>query len=105
MGRSLGLTTGWVLRAELEASGVRFVPGVHYQRIDDQGLHYELDGEPQAQAVDSIILCTGQDPLDALSAPLTAAGLRVHVIGGAREAAELDAFAAIAAGTELAAQL
>lgn len=105
MGRSLGLTTGWVLRAELEAGGVRFVPGVSYRRIDDLGLHYELDGEPQLLAVDSIIPCTGQDPLDELSAPLAAAGLRVHVIGGAREAAELDAFAAIAAGTELAAQL
>ncbi|MFZ5653208.1 MAG: FAD-dependent oxidoreductase [Pseudomonadota bacterium] len=101
MGRSLGLTTGWVLRAELEASGVRCIDGVRYLGIDDQGLHYARDGAEVTLAVDNIVLCTGQEPLDELSAALAGHGFRVHVIGGARQAAELDAFAAIAAGTEL----
>lgn len=101
MGRSLGLTTGWVLRAELEASGVRCIPGVEYLGIDDQGLHYARDGAQCTLAVDSIVLCTGQEPLDELSAALSGGGSRVHVIGGARQATELDAFAAIAAGAEL----
>ncbi len=105
MGRSLGLTTGWVLRAELEACGVNFVPGASYQRIDAAGLHYQVNGEDRLLAVDNIVLCTGQEPLDELSAALAASNAQVQVIGGAHAAVELDAYAAIAAGTELAERL
>jgi len=56
-------------------------------------------------AVDSVIICAGQESLDELSAALTALGVPAHAIGGARQAAELDAFAAIAAGSEVAATL
>ena len=59
----------------------------------------------QTLAVDSIVLCTGQEPLRELQAPLEAAGLAVHLIGGADVAAELDAKRAIAQGTKLAADL
>jgi 2,4-dienoyl-CoA reductase (NADPH2) len=102
MGRGLGLTSGWVLRAELEGSGVRCIPGVSYRKIDDTGLHYRIGDEDQVLAVDSVIVCTGQEPLDELSKALAAQGVPAHAIGGARQAAELDAFAAIAAGSEVA---
>jgi 2,4-dienoyl-CoA reductase (NADPH2) len=105
MGRGLGLTSGWVLRAELEGSGVRCIPGVSYRKIDDAGLHYRIGDEDQVLAVDSVVICAGQEPLDELSKALAAHGLPVHAIGGARQAAELDAFAAIAAGNEVAANL
>lgn len=105
MGRSLGLTSGWVLRAELEGSGVRFLPGVTYLKIDDAGLHYRSGDEDCVLAVDSVVVCTGQESLDELSSPLAARGVPVQVIGGAREALQLDAFAAIAAGSEAAAEL
>jgi len=52
-----------------------------------------------------VVLCTGQEPLRELQAPLEAAGLRVHLIGGADVAAELDAKRAIEQGTRLAARL
>jgi 2,4-dienoyl-CoA reductase (NADPH2) len=56
-------------------------------------------------AVDTVVLCTGQDPNRELVDDLSAAGVRVHLIGGADVAAELDAKRAIKQGTEVAASL
>ncbi len=102
LGRSLGLTSGWVLRAELEAAGVTSIPGASYQKIDDQGLHYSIDGEDKILAVDSIVLCTGQDSNTELAEALAAAEVNCQVIGGAAEARELDALAAVSQGMEVA---
>jgi len=55
--------------------------------------------------VDHVVVCAGQVPARELVEPLRAAGLRVHLIGGADEAAELDAKRAIDQGTRLAARL
>ena len=51
------------------------------------------------------MLCAGQEPQRELEAPLRAAGIAAHRIGGADEAAELDAKRAIDQGTRLAARL
>jgi len=71
--------------------------GVTYDRIDDAGLHITHKGEAQILDVDNVIICAGQDPLRDLADALPHA----HVIGGADEAAELDAKRAIKQGTEL----
>jgi 2,4-dienoyl-CoA reductase (NADPH2) len=97
-GKSLGLTTGWAIRAELARRGVQFLVGVEYQRIDDQGLHVLVDGKPQTLAVDSIIICAGQDSERSLADALQAKGMAHSVIGGAEVAAELDALRAIDEG-------
>ena len=102
MGKSLGMSTGWSIRLELENSDVAFEPGVSYRSIDDEGLHYTQAGEDKLLAVDSIVLCTGQEPLDALHNELLAAGVSSHLIGGAKEATELDALRAINEGTQVA---
>ena len=105
VGDSLGKTTGWIHRTSLQKRGVSMIPGVEYERIDDEGLHIRVHGEPQTLKVDNIVICAGQDPLRDLQQPLTEAGLRVHLIGGADVAAELDAKRAIDQGMRLAAQL
>ena len=51
------------------------------------------------------MLCAGQDSVLELKAPLEAAGVELHIIGGADKAAELDAKRAIAQGTMAAAAL
>jgi len=107
-GAGLGKTTGWIHRAQLKMKGVEALAGVNYERIDDGGLTVsfgEKRERPRLLAVDTIVLCTGQEPLRELAAPLEAAGLRVHVIGGADVAAELDAKRAIGQGVRLAATL
>ncbi len=107
-GRRLGKTTGWIHRASLKMKDVNFLGGVNYERIDDKGLHISFGAareNPQLVEADTIVLCAGQNPLRALADDLEAAGRKVHVIGGADVAAELDAKRAIDQGTRLAATL
>ncbi|KFG77017.1 NADPH-dependent 2,4-dienoyl-CoA reductase [Streptomyces mutabilis] len=105
VGAGLGKTTGWIHRTELKHRGVTMVPGVRYDRIDDAGLHVTIGDESTVLDVDTIVLCTGQEPSRGLYEELVAAGRSVHLIGGADVAAELDAKRAVQQGTELAAAL
>jgi 2,4-dienoyl-CoA reductase (NADPH2) len=84
------------------------IGGVNYERITPQGLfvtYGEKRADGQLIECDTIVLCSGQEPLRELQAPLQAGGIEVHLIGGAQEAAELDAKRAIDQGTRLAARL
>lgn len=105
IGVGLGKTTGWVHRAALKMKGVEQITGVTYDRIDDDGLHLTVDGEPRVLDVDHVVVCTGQESVRDLVEPLEAKGVTVTVIGGADVAAELDAKRAIKQGTEVAAAL
>ena len=105
IGKGLGKTSGWVHKAGLRAKGVEQLTGVTYERIDDEGLHITVDGAPRVLAVDTIVVCAGQEPVRDLVDGLGSDGPAVHVIGGADVAAELDAKRAIKQGTELAARL
>jgi 2,4-dienoyl-CoA reductase (NADPH2) len=104
-GEGLGKTTGWIHRTTLLARGVKMIPAVSYEKIDDQGLHVRIGGEPQLLAVDQVIICAGQEPRRTLAEPLRAAGKPVHLIGGCDVAMELDARRAIAQGTRLALEI
>jgi 2,4-dienoyl-CoA reductase (NADPH2) len=108
LGKGLGKTTGWIHRAALQMRQVEMIGGVNYERITPEGLfvtYGEQRRDGQLIACDTVVLCAGQEPLRELQAPLQAAGLAVHLIGGADAAAELDAKLAIDQGTRLAAQL
>ncbi|MYY87601.1 MULTISPECIES: NADPH-dependent 2,4-dienoyl-CoA reductase [unclassified Streptomyces] len=105
VGKGLGKTTGWIHRTELRHRGVAMVAGVSYDLIDDAGLHITVDGESSVIPVDTVVLCSGQEPRRDLYEELVAAGVAAHLIGGADVAAELDAKRAIKQGTELAAAL
>ncbi|MFJ6725290.1 FAD-dependent oxidoreductase [Streptomyces sp. NPDC091281] len=105
VGAGLGKTTGWIHRTELRHRGVTMVPGVRYDLIDDAGLHVTVGEESTVLEVDTVVLCTGQDPRRDLYDDLLAAGTKAHLIGGADVAAELDAKRAIKQGTEVAASL
>ncbi len=106
LGAGLGKTTGWVHRASIQHKGVHLVPGTSYTKIDDAGLHVEIDGEgPKVLDVDNVVICAGQESRRDLVEPLTAAGVAVHVVGGADVAAELDAKRAINQASRLAATL
>jgi len=108
LGKGLGKTTGWIHRAALQMKQVEMIGGVNYERITPEGLlvtYGEQRKDGQLIECDTIVLCAGQEPLRELQAPLIAAGVSVHLIGGADEAAELDAKRAIDQGTRLAARL
>ena len=108
LGKRLGKTTGWIHRAGLQMKNVQMIGGVNYEKIDAEGLHIshgDARENPRVIAADTIVLCAGQVPQRRLADELIALGRRVHVIGGADVAAELDAKRAIDQGTRLAAAL
>ncbi|MFU0445227.1 FAD-dependent oxidoreductase [Pseudocitrobacter faecalis] len=104
-GDGLGKTTGWIHRATLLSRGVKMIPAVRYQKVDDEGLHITIGDEAQVLRVDHVVICAGQDPQRALAQPLAEAGKIVHLIGGCDVAMELDARRAIAQGTKLALEI
>ena len=105
VGRGLGKTTGWTHRISLAQRGVKMLNGLEYHKIDDQGLHISTDGMPSVLEVDTVIVCAGQLPKRGLFDEITAMGLDASLIGGAFEASELDAKAAINQASYLAAAI
>ena len=101
-GRTLGVSTGWALKLGLARQRVAMLSGCSYERIDDAGLHIRIDGEPRTLAVDSVIVCAGQESERTLHDALRARGVAADLIGGADLAEELDALRAIDQGTRLA---
>ena len=102
-GGGLGKTTGWIHRTSLKNKKVQFINQVQYSKIDDEGLHYIQNGAQKVLTVDNVIICAGQLPFKELLEPLEAEGIKVHVVGGADVAAELDAKRAIDQASRLAA--
>jgi 2,4-dienoyl-CoA reductase (NADPH2) len=105
IGKGLGKTSGWAHRAVLRDSGVRMLPAVTYDRVDDAGLHVRVGDEQRLLEVDHVVVCAGQEPVRDLYDGLVGAGASAHLVGGADVAAELDAKRAIEQGTRLAAAL
>jgi 2,4-dienoyl-CoA reductase (NADPH2) len=105
MGATLGKTTGWIHRVTLKQRKVIMINGVTYNKIDDDGLHISLKGNPRCLAVDTVIICAGQEPQRDLKEELENHAMPLHVIGGADLAAELDAKRAIDQGARLAATI
>lgn len=103
VGASLGKTTGWIHRTGLKHRDVKMIAGANYEKIDYQGLHIVVNDKPAVLEVDHVIICAGQESYTAMFDELKAAGKNVHLIGGAKEAGELDAKRAIRQGAELAA--
>jgi 2,4-dienoyl-CoA reductase (NADPH2) len=98
-----GKTTGWAHREALLKKQVQMLTGVSYTRIDDEGLHITVGDKAVVLPVDTVVICAGQEPQRELQAALEAGGKKVHLIGGADVAAELDAKRAIDQGARLAA--
>ncbi|MDC0088443.1 NADPH-dependent 2,4-dienoyl-CoA reductase [Porticoccaceae bacterium] len=105
VGRGLGKTTGWTHRMSLAKRGVQMMNGLEYIKIDDQGLHISIDGVPQVLEVDTVIICAGQVPKRDLFDELSDSDIATSLIGGAFEASELDAKAAIKQASHLAAEI
>jgi 2,4-dienoyl-CoA reductase (NADPH2) len=105
VGAGLGVTTGWIHRAELAARGVKMIAGARYDRIDDAGLHITVGDEQRVLPVDNVVICAGQEPNRDLYDDLVALGVKPYLVGGSNIASELDAKRAIREATELADRL
>ena len=81
------------------------ISGVTYHKISDKGLYISREnGEamPELLEVDTIVLCAGQISNSELYDDLKSSGVDCHLIGGAKNAGELDAKRAIDQGTRTA---
>ncbi len=105
LGRGLGKTTGWIHRAALAAKGVDMLASIEYRAITETGVLIAQGGVQRLIEADTVVVCAGQTSQRDLADRAIAAGLTVHIIGGADMAAELDAQRAIAQGAELAVTL
>jgi 2,4-dienoyl-CoA reductase (NADPH2) len=100
-GRTLGKSTGWILRQELKDLKVRQIAEAKYLKIDADGLHVALPDRNEVLPADTIVVCAGQESDRAVADAIAANGQTVHVVGGARLAGELDAKRAIYEGAIL----
>ncbi|KFZ38409.1 2,4-dienoyl-CoA reductase [Shewanella mangrovi] len=105
IGKGLGKTTGWIHRAMLKLHQVKMFSGVEYQAIDDAGFHIQHDGQSKCLEVDSVVICAGQESNRQLVDELQHCRKPVHLIGGVKVAAELDAKRAIRDAALLAAKI
>ncbi|OIH93373.1 FAD-dependent oxidoreductase [Curtobacterium sp. MCBA15_001] len=93
-GQGVGLTSRWVALGRLRDAGVRMVGGVQeYLRIEPGALWIRAeDGSEQRIPADHVVVCAGQERAEHdLGAALEAAGVPFALVGGARDAASVDA--------------
>ncbi|MGD8172315.1 FAD-dependent oxidoreductase [Vibrio sp. TRT 21S02] len=105
VGKGPGKTTGWIHKRTLEKRGVNLFGGVSYDKIDHQGLHIHHNGKEELLPVDKVVICAGQESVRPFEAQWSSLEGKLHVIGGADYAGELDAVRAIRQGVELALKL
>jgi 2,4-dienoyl-CoA reductase (NADPH2) len=100
VGKGVGPTSRWVLLGELKRRGVDIRKGYRCTAITPEGVWIESGADRAFVEADQVVLCTGQRPN---REPV--GGLRADWIGGALDAAELNAARAIRQAHELAAAL
>ena len=108
LGRNLGKTTGWIHRSALKMKNVQMVGNINYEEITSKGIMVsdgELRENPRLVSADTVVICAGQESDRTLADELTEKGKKVHIIGGADVASELDAKRAIDQGVRLAISL
>jgi 2,4-dienoyl-CoA reductase (NADPH2) len=106
IGERIGPSTRWAVLAELKRAGVRTLTGLAYERIEPGTLHVRTaDGAPVAVAAETVVIAAGQRSERRLADELADAGVAHVVIGGAHDAAELDAERAFREGLEAPARI
>ncbi|UNS99970.1 FAD-dependent oxidoreductase [Streptomyces tubbatahanensis] len=99
IGAGTGPSTRWVVLSALRAHGVEMVTGVGYREITREGVVVQgADGAERLLPADSVVFATGQEPERATVPALRAAGVPFEAVGGARDAARVNAVRATAEG-------
>ncbi|MEQ5875108.1 FAD-dependent oxidoreductase [Pseudoalteromonas sp. NFXS39] len=93
-GSELGKTTGWIHRQVAKQHDVKQIAECQYISFDEKGLKITVKGEEQILDVDTVIACIGQVSNTETFEKETE-NAKVHVIGGAKLAAAIDAKRAI----------
>jgi 2,4-dienoyl-CoA reductase (NADPH2) len=99
IGERMGKTTRWAVLGALRSAGVQFYADARYEAILSGGVRFrDAAGEERFVSADTVVIAAGQernDPLRSVIAPLD---VLYRVVGGAKDAAELDAVRAFEEG-------
>ncbi len=98
IGKGIGKTTRWTVIAALRAAGVTTLPNVDYEAIVPGGIRIRDAGVTRLIEADTVVIAAGQERNDALAEPIHALGIPYRVVGGAKDAAELNAVRAFDEG-------
>jgi len=105
IGAGIGKTTRWAVLRALKAAGVESMLNVEYEAIVPGGIRVRtVDGTRTVEA-ETVVIAAGQERNDALLAPIRAFGIPFRVVGGAKDAAELNAVRAFDEGLRAAYEL
>ena len=100
-GKTLGKSTGWIVRQELRDFGVKQMGEVSYKCVNENGLEVETSNAVLTLPADTIVVCAGQISDTRLENDLKKQGIDYHIIGGALLADKLDAKRSIDEGARL----
>lgn len=113
--KGVGPTSRWVLLGELQRRGVEVLKGYRCSSITAEGVWVESETERRLIPADQVVLCTGQRSRTELAEALAlragagkepaAAEPNAELVGGVREAAELNAARAIRQAYEAASRI
>lgn len=106
IGEGIGKTTRWTVIAALRAAGVTTLTDVAYEAIVPGGIRIrDADGTARSIEANTVVIAAGQERNDALAAPIAKLGIPYRVVGGAKDAAELNAVRAFDEGLRAAHEL
>lgn len=94
-GKNLGKTTGWIHRASLKKKHVEMFSQCEYLSMSDEGFKIKIGDTEKILQVDNVVICAGQEVYNPFLDKLTLDSEHIHIIGGAKEAKQLDAKRAI----------
>ena len=100
VGTGIGITSRWVVLGALRDTGVQMMTGVSYARVRPGVLELSDADGPRSVPAGTVIVCAGQEPVDALAKELAERGVPHAVVGGARDARTLDAVRATREGLD-----
>ncbi len=106
IGERIGKTTRWAVLGALRAAGVSTFANVTYEAIVPSGIRIrDAGGTAHVIEADTVVLAAGQDRNDALLALIRTLGVPYRVVGGAKDAVELNAVRAFDEGLRAAHEL
>ncbi len=105
VGGGIGVTTRWVWLEALRRAGVETRTDLSYRRIGADGVEIETADGVELVDADRVVVAAGQEPNAGLVPLLEQAGVPFRVVGGAADAAELNAVRAFATGLRAAHEL
>lgn len=106
IGDRIGKTTRWAVLRALRAAGVETLPNVAYDKIVPAGIRVRTaDGTARTIEADTVVIAAGQERNDALLSTVRTLGVPFRIVGGAKDASELNAVRAFDEGLRAAHEL